>query len=80
MNRVITGLFFVCPRVCAVKMENKISNGNEDGPKHSQVVKIKKEFEKIRQPSLRKVLAEIKRRQRSRSPLGLGERSIPVGN
>ncbi|CAN6934082.1 hypothetical protein Bca4012_101261 [Brassica carinata] len=66
-------------------MENKTDHGNEDGPKHSQVVKIKKEFEKIRQPSLqqpemRRVLAEIKRRQRSRSPLGLGERSIPVGN
>ncbi|CAH8358894.1 unnamed protein product [Eruca vesicaria subsp. sativa] len=69
-----------------MEMENKTSNtGTEDGPKHSQVVKIKKEFEKIRQPSLqqpemRRVLAEIKRRQRSRSPLGLGERSIPVGN
>lgn len=61
-------------------MENKTNNGNEDGPKHSQVVKIKKEFEKIRQPSLRKVLAEIKRRQLSRSPLGLGEISITVGN
>ncbi|KAF8080343.1 hypothetical protein N665_0952s0002 [Sinapis alba] len=66
-------------------MEKKTNNGNENGPKHSQVVKIKKEFEKIRQPSLqqpemRRVLAEIKRRQRSRSPLGLGERSIPVGN
>ncbi|KAG2321935.1 hypothetical protein Bca4012_057263 [Brassica carinata] len=68
-----------------MEMKNKTVNGNEDGPKHSQVVKIKNEFEKIRQPSLqqpemRRVLAEIKRRQRSRSPLGLGERSIPVGN
>ncbi|KAF2563924.1 hypothetical protein F2Q70_00015546 [Brassica cretica] len=33
-------------------MENKNNHGNEDGPKHSQVVKIKKEFEKISQPSL----------------------------
>ncbi|CAH8257426.1 unnamed protein product [Arabidopsis lyrata] len=67
-------------------MENKTDNGNEDGPIiHTQVEKIKKEFEKIRQPSLqqpemRRVLSEIKRRQRSRSPLGLGERSISVGN
>ncbi|CAF2190255.1 uncharacterized protein BNAA07G26700D [Brassica napus] len=68
-----------------MEMKNKPNNGNEDGPKHSQVVKIKKEFEKISQPSLqqpemRRVLAETKRRQRSRSPLGLGERSIPVGD
>ncbi|KAJ0256015.1 hypothetical protein HA466_0090360 [Hirschfeldia incana] len=66
-------------------MEKKTNYGNEDGLKHSQVVKIKKEFEKIRHPSLqqpemRRILSEIKRRQRSRSPLGLGERSIPVGN
>ena len=68
-----------------VEMENKTNNGSEDGPKHSQVVKIKREFEKISQPSLkqpemRRVLSEITRRQRSRSPLGLGERSISVGH
>ncbi|KAL1207363.1 hypothetical protein V5N11_009927 [Cardamine amara subsp. amara] len=67
-------------------MENNANSGNEDSPMiHSQVVKIKRENEKISQPSLkqpemRRVLSEIKRRQRSRSPLGLGERSISVGN
>ncbi|ESQ28490.1 hypothetical protein EUTSA_v10019740mg [Eutrema salsugineum] len=66
-------------------MENKTNKGSEDGPKHSQVVKIKREFEKISQPSLqqpemRRLLGEFTRRQRSRSPLGLGERSISVGN
>ena len=76
---------FVSGFVGRVKMENKNNRGNEDGPKHSQVVKIKREFEKISQPSLhqpemRRVLSEIKRSQRSRSPLGLGERSISVGN
>lgn len=62
--------------------------GDEDGytgvPIHSQVQKIKQEFEKIRHPSLqqpdmRRVLREINR-QRSRSPLGLAERPISVGN
>ncbi|MFQ6654920.1 hypothetical protein Gotur_025699 [Gossypium turneri] len=53
-------------------------------PIHSQVMKIKKEFEKIKHPSLqqpdmRRVLREITR-QRSRSPLGLAERPISVGN
>ncbi|KAF8089780.1 hypothetical protein N665_0497s0021 [Sinapis alba] len=66
-------------------MDNKTNHGNEDGPTHSQVVKIKREFEKIRQPSLhqpemRRVLSEIKRSQRSRSPLGLGDLFISVGN
>ncbi|KAH1097953.1 hypothetical protein J1N35_014874 [Gossypium stocksii] len=53
-------------------------------PIHSQVMKIKQEFEKIKHPSLqqpdmRRVLREITR-QRSRSPLGLAERPISVGN
>ncbi|CAH8382733.1 unnamed protein product [Eruca vesicaria subsp. sativa] len=67
-------------------MENKTNHGNKDGPKHSQVVKIKRECEKISKPSLlhqpemRRVLSETKRSQRSRSPLGLGERSISVRN
>ncbi|CAN8238726.1 unnamed protein product [Cochlearia groenlandica] len=66
-------------------MENKTNKRNEDGPKHSQVVKIKKESEKITQPSLqqpemRRVLGVITRRQRPRSPLGFGERSISVAN
>ncbi|XVE74647.1 hypothetical protein DITRI_Ditri12bG0034100 [Diplodiscus trichospermus] len=61
---------------------------DEDGykgvPIHSQVMKIKQEFEKIKHPSLqqpemRRVLREINR-QRSRSPLGLAERPISVGN
>ncbi|XAR72199.1 hypothetical protein NMG60_11018760 [Bertholletia excelsa] len=53
---------------------------------HSQVRKIRQEMEKIKHPSLqqpgmRPVLREITRqmqRQRSRSPLGLEEREIPV--
>ncbi|XP_058184740.1 uncharacterized protein LOC131302126 [Rhododendron vialii] len=57
---------------------------------HSQVRKIRQEMEKIKQPSLdqpeiRPVLREItghrqKLQQRSRSPLGLAERPILVGN
>ncbi|KAH7839820.1 hypothetical protein Vadar_009190 [Vaccinium darrowii] len=57
---------------------------------HSQVRKIRQEMEKIKQPSLdqpeiRPVLREITRhhqklQQRSRSPLGLAERPILVGN
>ncbi|GMI87594.1 hypothetical protein HRI_002428700 [Hibiscus trionum] len=54
-------------------------------PIHSQVMKIKREFEKIKHPSLqqadmRRVLREITR-QRSPSPLGLAaDRPISVGN
>ncbi|KAE8654749.1 hypothetical protein F3Y22_tig00117047pilonHSYRG00121 [Hibiscus syriacus] len=77
--------------------ENTIFNNkaaakaDEDGcikgvPIHSQVMKIKREFEKIKHPSLqqadmhRRVLREITR-HRSRSPLGLAaERPISVGN
>ncbi|WOH13282.1 hypothetical protein DCAR_0832791 [Daucus carota subsp. sativus] len=57
---------------------------------HSQVRKIKQEMEKIKHPSLeqdgvkefllRPVLREIKRQQgRSRSPLGIAQRPISVG-
>ncbi|XP_016706592.2 uncharacterized protein [Gossypium hirsutum] len=67
---------------------NKAAIRDEDGykgvPIHSQVMKIKREFEKIKHPSLqqadmRRVLREITR-QRSRSPLGLAERPIAVGH
>ncbi|KAJ4845843.1 hypothetical protein Tsubulata_030819 [Turnera subulata] len=60
----------------------------EDGyvgvPIHSQVIRVKQEFEKIRHPSLQqlemtRVVCSINR-QRSRSPLGLAERPISVGN
>ncbi|XVF85440.1 hypothetical protein PTKIN_Ptkin17bG0118400 [Pterospermum kingtungense] len=75
------------------RYENNNNNNDaairdEDGytgvPIHSQVKKIKQEFEKIKHPSLqqpdmRRVLREITR-QRSRSPLGLAERPISVGN
>ncbi|WRX13802.1 hypothetical protein QQP08_006289 [Theobroma cacao] len=58
--------------------------GYKGVPIHSQVMKIKQEFEKIKHPSLqqadmRRVLREITL-QRSRSPLGLAERPISVGN
>ena len=67
---------------------NNAARRDEDGyigvPIHSQIMKIKQEFEKIKHPSLqqlgmRRVLREINR-QRSRSPLGLAERPISVGN
>ncbi|XP_018442967.1 uncharacterized protein LOC108814832 [Raphanus sativus] len=70
-------------------MENKkkVNHGNEGRdcvlPVHSQVVKIKKEFEKIHQPEMLRVLRHITGRRRSRSPLGLGQRDnrpITVGN
>ncbi|KAL3635946.1 hypothetical protein CASFOL_020493 [Castilleja foliolosa] len=54
---------------------------------HSQVRKIKQEMEKINrlavqlQPEARPAVKVIgSRRERSRSPLGLAERPIPVGN
>ncbi|KAE8730076.1 hypothetical protein F3Y22_tig00003041pilonHSYRG00762 [Hibiscus syriacus] len=68
--------------------ENKSVTRDEDEykgvPIHSQVMKIKQEFEKIKHPSLqkpdmRRVVREISR-QRSRSPLGLAKRPISVGN
>ncbi|GMJ04475.1 hypothetical protein like AT1G67920 [Hibiscus trionum] len=68
---------------------SKAAERDEDGyikgvPIHSQVMKIRREFEKSKHPSLqqadmRPVLREITR-QRSRSPLGLAERPISVGN
>ncbi|KAF8097251.1 hypothetical protein N665_0292s0030 [Sinapis alba] len=73
-------------------MENKKANHGDDvhdcvTPIHSQVVKIKKEFEKIHHPSLKqlempRVLRVITGTRRSRSPLGFGERErlISVGN
>ncbi|RID46388.1 hypothetical protein BRARA_I03052 [Brassica rapa] len=69
-------------------MENKKKANHGDGwhdcvlPVHSQVVKIKKEFEKIHQPQMLRVLRYITGPQRSRSPLGLGQRDrrpITVG-
>ncbi|XP_051145082.1 uncharacterized protein LOC127261004 [Andrographis paniculata] len=53
---------------------------------HSQVRKVKQEMEKINRlalqpPEARPALREIVRHhQRSRSPLGLAERPISVGN
>ncbi|WCJ33612.1 hypothetical protein M5689_014966 [Euphorbia peplus] len=75
-----------------MEMENntmKFTDGEEfymGFPIHSQVMKIKQEFEKIRHPSLEQ--AELSRvfckisRERSRSPLGFAdrERPISVGN
>lgn len=60
-------------------------NGEMGYPVHSQVMKIRREFEKVKHPSLqqppemRRLLHGINR-QRSRSPLGLAERPISVGN
>ncbi|PIN01660.1 hypothetical protein CDL12_25827 [Handroanthus impetiginosus] len=74
------------------RKNNSSSNNNDDGVVfkgvgiHSQVRKIKQEMEKINrlalpQPELRPVLRDITRQhKRSRSPLGLGERPISVGN
>ncbi|XP_019091249.1 PREDICTED: uncharacterized protein LOC109128765 [Camelina sativa] len=65
-------------------MDNKTNDGHESVPPiHSQVVKIKREFEKIQHPSLRqpempRVLRESVSPRRSRSPLGLGERERPI--
>ncbi|CAH1431462.1 unnamed protein product [Lactuca virosa] len=48
---------------------------------HSQVLKIKQELEKTMQPELRSVLREFSRQpKRSRSPLGITNRRISVGN
>ncbi|KAE8716649.1 hypothetical protein F3Y22_tig00110114pilonHSYRG00543 [Hibiscus syriacus] len=59
----------------------KDEDGYKGVPIHSQVMKIKREFEKIKHPSPQQ--ADMRReitRQRSRSPLGLAERPISVGN
>lgn len=52
-------------------------------PIHSQVMKIKKEFEKVKHPSLqqpemRRVLHGLNRQRRSRSPLGLPDHHRPI--
>ncbi|KAI3516621.1 hypothetical protein L1887_15543 [Cichorium endivia] len=48
---------------------------------HSQVRKIKQELEKTMQPELRSDLREFSRQpKRSRSPLGIVNRPISVGN
>ncbi|KAK8522668.1 hypothetical protein V6N13_115627 [Hibiscus sabdariffa] len=75
--------------ICNSNNNRAAAKRDDDGydkgvPIHSQVMKIKREFEKIKHPSLqqadmRRVLREITR-QRSRSPLGLAERPISVGN
>ncbi|RYR17789.1 hypothetical protein Ahy_B03g062466 isoform B [Arachis hypogaea] len=44
---------------------------------HSQVIKIKKETEKIKHPSLRRVNSRDVNRLRSRSPLGLAHPARP---
>ncbi|KAI3466947.1 hypothetical protein Pfo_023610 [Paulownia fortunei] len=72
------------------KMNLNNNNGQDDGYKgigiHSQIRKIKQEMEKInrlvlQQPETRPTLREITRQHhRSRSPLGLAERPISVGN
>ncbi|KAI3453168.1 hypothetical protein Pfo_009831 [Paulownia fortunei] len=69
---------------------NNYYNNDEDSYTgvgiHSQVRKIKQEMEKInrlalQQQEARPVLREITRQHhRSRSPLGLAERPISVGN
>ena len=74
---------------------NNLNNNNNNNEKemrdghmglavHSQVIKIKQEIEKIKHPSLqlhmRRVLIRDVTRLRSRSPLGLAERAILVGN
>lgn len=72
-------------------MEQNKSNNKEETylgvAVHSQIRKIKQEMQKIEQPSLeepeflaRQVFREIKRQQRSRSPLGIAHRPISVGN
>ncbi|XP_018469207.1 uncharacterized protein LOC108840900 [Raphanus sativus] len=65
-----------------MEKKNKTNHGNDGHdcvlPIHSQVVKIKKEFEKIHQPEMPRVLREITSPRRSRSPLGLGERDRPI--
>ncbi|XP_062110193.1 uncharacterized protein LOC133822013 [Humulus lupulus] len=76
--------------------ENRFNDEQEEAslrvpiPIHSQVVKIKKEIEKIRHPSLqesdmRRILllrnACTRLQQHTRSPLGLAERPLSlVGN
>lgn len=72
-------------KIIIINNNNNSITRDEDGhvgvPIHSQVIRIKQEFEKIKHPSLemRRIMCSINR-QRSRSPLGLAERPISVGN
>ncbi|XP_065856973.1 uncharacterized protein [Euphorbia lathyris] len=67
-------------------MENmsEYRDGEDYIPIHSQVMKIKQEFEKIRHPSLKqaemtRVFCKITReRERSPSPLGFAHRETPI--
>ncbi|KAK3035600.1 hypothetical protein RJ639_033192 [Escallonia herrerae] len=74
-------------------MEHNSSSSKEDkylgvALVHSQVKKIKQEMEKIKeqpelqQPEVRPVVHReiFRQQQRSRSPLGLAQRPISVGN
>ena len=81
-------------KIRSLSMENSNNSRGRDGdgdrgcvgfPAHSQVIKIRQEFEKIKHTSpqqleKRGVIRCRIYRQRSRSPLGLVERPIPVGN
>ncbi|KAM7484701.1 hypothetical protein LguiA_000710 [Lonicera macranthoides] len=74
--------------------QKKNSNNNNMGKEekylgvaiHSQVRKIRQEMEKINQPSVDQpeprqvVLRQITGQRRSRSPLGIVQRPISVGN
>lgn len=58
-------------------------NDGEGLPVHSQVIRIKKEIERIKHPSLQLLQMRLRdvNRLRSRSPLGLGgEGAILVGH
>ncbi|KAK4264063.1 hypothetical protein QN277_029402 [Acacia crassicarpa] len=62
----------------------KSTGGGEEGDRqdavavHSQVIRIKQEIEKWKEPSpeIRRLLVRDIKRQRSRSPLGVAERAI----
>jgi len=59
---------------------DEMKSSDEEVYVHSQVIKIKEEIEKIKQPSLEtelymRRLKDVKRLQ-SRSPLGMAERTI----
>ncbi|KAI9091322.1 hypothetical protein K1719_028133 [Acacia pycnantha] len=65
----------------------KSTGGGEEGDRHgavavhSQVIRIKQEIEKWKEPSpeIRRLRLRDIKRQRSRSPLGVAERAILVG-
>ncbi|KAK3222230.1 hypothetical protein Dsin_009255 [Dipteronia sinensis] len=67
------------------KRESEHENGEMGFPVHSQVMKIRREFDKVKHPALQQPpemtrLLHTINRQRSRSPLGLPHRPISVGN